>query len=121
MTATIKKITMVGFMIFGMVMFLLLVIGLYLDISRFDETSGGYEPPYENYSGNPIDFSALDESNEGIVGRGYVMNFHLNCTTGMIGFELYGQQIDYRVVSERAIVVHQPREACMERGFSPEF
>ncbi|WP_156323868.1 hypothetical protein [Bacillus sp. JCM 19034] len=49
------------------------------------------------------------------------MDFHLNCTTGMISFELYNQNIDYRVVSERAIVVHKPREACMERGFSPEF
>lgn len=121
MATRLKKIAMTGFMVIGVVSFFLIVIGLYLDISRFDETSGGYEPPYENYTGEPIDFAALDQSNEGIIGRGYIMDFHLNCTTGMISFELYNQNIDYRVVSERAIVVHKPREACMERGFSPEF
>ncbi|WP_062047565.1 hypothetical protein [Bacillus sp. JCM 19034] len=44
MATRLKKIAMTGFMVIGVVSFFLIVIGLYLDISRFDETSGGYEP-----------------------------------------------------------------------------
>jgi hypothetical protein len=41
--------------------------------------------------------------------------------TGMISFEIYGQVIPFRPFSPRALAVHQPREACIARGFSPTF
>lgn len=99
----------------------LFVIGIAVDISRFDTTSGGYEPPYTGVVGEPIDWFALDRTPTGVVGRGMVMNTHVNATTGMISFELYGIMIDFRPLSERALVVHKPREAFIEMGFEPEF
>lgn len=92
-----------------------------MDISEFDNTSGGYEPPYEDFTGEPLNFDEMDISATGFVGRGYVINAHLNCHTGMISIELYGQMINYRVFSERALAVHQPQVACAANGFDPQF
>lgn len=117
----LKKTVMITFFVFGVVSCTLFVVGVALDLRSFDETSGGYEPPFEGWTGTPIDFSVLDQSNDGIIGRGYVLDVHLNCTTGMMAFEWYGQKFDYRVVSERALKVHKPDEACIARGFTPQF
>jgi hypothetical protein len=29
--------------------------------------------------------------------------------------------IDYRVISERAITIHKPQNACIKKGFSPQW
>jgi hypothetical protein len=29
--------------------------------------------------------------------------------------------VDYRELSDRALAIHEPREACIERGFEPQF
>ncbi|MED4454098.1 hypothetical protein [Metabacillus fastidiosus] len=50
-----------------------------------------------------------------------MLDFHLNCTTGMISIQLFRQNLNYRIVSERAIKVHKPREACETRGFTTTF
>ena len=105
----------------GIVALVLLNLGLWLDYRNFDRTSGGYDPPYTNYSGTTIDWDAAYVSSEGMVRTGYVLNTFVNCTSGMVSFEAYGQKIDWRQLSPRAIAIHQPREACIERGFNPEF
>ncbi|MBM7632186.1 hypothetical protein [Geomicrobium sediminis] len=100
---------------------LLFISGLILDLRSFDETKGGYEPPFENFTGEPINFNELDQSAEGIVGRGYTVNILLNCTTGMVTFEFFKLRFDVLTVSERAIAVHKPQDACIKRGFDPQF
>jgi hypothetical protein len=105
----------------GVVSIVLVIVGLAIDVSNFDTTSGGYEPPYADFVGEPIDWHSLDRTATGVVGRGLIMNTHVNATTGMISFEIYGQMINFRPLSERAIVVHKPREAFVEMGFQPEF
>ncbi|GAF12482.1 hypothetical protein JCM19046_3710 [Bacillus sp. JCM 19046] len=110
-----------GFALIGFVASTLFIGGLVADIRAFDETSGGYEPPYEGVTGDPINFDELDQTNEGIVGRGYSIDILLNCTTGMISFEFFKQRIDFRVASGRALAVHKPQEACEKRGFEPAF
>ena len=49
------------------------------------------------------------------------MDVHIHGTTGMISFELFGKKINWRTPSERALKVHQPREALNRRGFAPKF
>jgi hypothetical protein len=98
-----------------------LALGLALDIRDFDRTRGGYKPPYEDVIGEPIDWASLDLTRTGLVKGGYVVNTHVNATTGMISFEIFKQMIDFRPLSDRAIHVHKPREAFIERGFRPEF
>ncbi len=100
---------------------LLLIGGAVIDLASFDRTRGGYEPPYTAYTGQPIDWDRADVTKTGVVRRGYVLHTLFNCTTGMISFEIFGQQVRFRKVSQRGIIVHKPREACMERGFRPEF
>lgn len=95
--------------------------GVVADVMAFDRTSGGYEPPYEGWTGEPIDWTAAEVTSQGLSRSGFVLRTHLDCTTGMISFGTLGLSIDFRPVSERAIVVHQPREACEAAGFSPEF
>lgn len=105
----------------GGVALLLFATGLVLDYRALDRTSGGYDPPYTGWSGTPIDWEAADRTAEGFRLNGRVLDYRLDCTSGMITFVVYGVSSNYRVLSERAIAVHRPREACAEHGFEPEF
>jgi len=110
-----------AFAISGGVLIVLLVAGIVQDAGSFDRTRGGYEPPYLDYTGQPTDWSALDLTASGMAWRGRVANLLVDCTSGMMHFELYGIAIPFRTFSPRAIAVHKPREACTERGFAPSF
>jgi len=109
------------FAAFGLIAVLLVSLGLYLDIREMDHTEGGYEAPYTGVTGTPIDWHAMDLTATGLVRRGHVLNFIVNGTTGMISLEMFGISFKARQLSERAIAVHKPRQAFIERGFSPEF
>lgn len=117
----ISKVLLKTFAVGGALSFILLLIGLVLDFRSFDGTQGGYEPPYTDYTGTPVDWSRTDLTESGMVYRGYVVNVLVDCTSGLVSFEVYKQVITWRAFSPRAIAVHQPREACLGRGFSPEF
>ena len=116
-----KRVIAFVLALLGLVLTLLIIIGAAIDIASFDRTKGGYEPPYTGYTGQPIDWDEADLTKTGVARRGYVLHTLLNCTSGLISFEIFRQQIPFRKVSERAIVVHKPREACAARGFKPEF
>lgn len=111
--------------IVGVVMAAIVAVGVLaaFDIAAIDPTSGGYEPPYTDYVGDPIDWDADTETTEvGMVRRGHVLHTHTDCTTGMIRVEVFGLVgFDYRQLSDRALAVHDPRGACEARGFEPEF
>lgn len=57
----------------------------------------------------------------GMARRGHVLNFLVDCTTGMISIEVFKLKIPFRKRSPRALAVHKPREACEARGFQPAF
>jgi hypothetical protein len=99
----------------------LVLAGLVADLRSFDTTSVGYEPPYRDFTGDPIDWSQTETTETGMRKPGHVVAFSLDCTSGMIRFETLGLQIDFREVSPRALAVHKPREACAQRGFTPAF
>lgn len=105
----------------GALALVLVVVGTALDLRGFDRTRGGYEPPYEGWTGTPIDWSAGAVTSTGFLDPGRVVSTELDCTSGMLSFSVVGVSVDYRVVSERAIVVHRPREACLAAGFEPQF
>lgn len=105
----------------GVVATLLLVVGGIADVRAFDRTSGGNESPYTEYSGEPIDWDETFLTASGMYRPGYVVDTHVDCTTGMISFEAFGLEFDFRELSPRALAVHEPREACAERGFDPDF
>jgi len=109
------------FAVIGFAAVFLLTVGLLFDIRDFDNTSGGYEAPYEGVIGEPVDWYTMDRTPTGIAKRGYVVNVLVDATTGMITFELFGWKIPFREFSERALVVHKPREAFIAMGFEPEF
>ncbi|WP_424946321.1 hypothetical protein [Candidatus Spongiihabitans sp.] len=109
------------FAIIGIALVALISIGLYLDIKEMDRTEGGYEAPFVGETGEPIDWDSMDLSSTGLVRRGYVVDFLVNGTTGMISLEMFGIKFEARKLSERAIVVHKPREAFIRRGFKPQF
>lgn len=107
----------------GLVFGLGLVLGLAADYAAFDPTSGGYEPPYDDYTGEPIDWENETYTTErGMVKTGYVLDTHVDCTSGIIRFEvLNGPTVAFRELSDRALAVHEPRLACQERGSESEF
>lgn len=96
-------------------------VGVVGDVLAFDRTSGGYEAPYTGWTGTPIDWAAGGVTATGFHKPGTVVDVDLDCTTGMITFSAFGASYDWRQVSERAIAVHQPREACTDAGFAPRF
>ncbi len=98
-----------------------LCVALYLDIKEIDKTDGGYEAPYVGVTGQAINWESMDLTSTGLVRRGKVLNFIVNGTTGMISLEFLGFTFEARKLSQRAIVVHKPREAFVARGFTPEF
>ena len=110
-----------AFAVLGIVLSGALLVGFVADVRNVDHTSGGYEAPYTDWTGTPIDWSTGSVSATGIRSRGYVFDTLIDCTTGMVSFELFKRRIDYRPVSPRAIAVHKPRGACRERGFEPRF
>lgn len=95
--------------------------GIAADIRSFDRTRGGHAAPYTDVTGTPIDWSEVETTATGMLRRGWVIDFMADCTSGMITGRILGLEIPFRPFSERAIVVHRPREACAERGFVPEF
>lgn len=98
------------------------IIGFAVDIRNFDRTEGGYEPPYEGWTGEPVDWSAMESTSEGFHKRGWVADTYVDCRTGMIRFKFFRLiSINFRPFSDRALKVHKPREACQENGFEPEF
>lgn len=99
----------------------LTVGGVVTDVLSFDQTQGGYEAPYTGVTGTPIDWDAADVTDVGFRQSGLVVDSAVNCTTGEITFEFYGQSIPFRVLSERAVAVHKPLEACEKYGFTPDF
>ena len=102
-----------------MLAILALVLGLVADIRSFDRTSGGYEYPFEGWSGETIDFTVMYQTNEGLYKSGYVIDLFFNCNTGLITWEIFGLlKGEFRKVSERAIVVHKPQDECKARGFN---
>lgn len=122
MTAKPMKATVIaGFLLIGFVSVLLLCIGFIMDFRSFDQTQGGYEPPYTDFTGQPIRWQELDTTTVGMVHRGYVVDVLINCRSGMMTFDVFGMEIPWRSFSERALVVHKPRDACEDRGFSPRF
>lgn len=60
-----------GFAAAGFALVELLATGVVIDVLSFDRTSGGYEPPYTGYTGEPIDWEAGYVSDEGFFKDGY--------------------------------------------------
>ena len=109
------------FVVVGVLLLALLTTGIVADVMAFDRTDGGYEPPYTDYTGEPIDWTTVETTRTGMHKNGYVLDVRVNCTSGMMHFDFFGIGIPFRKFSPRAIAVHKPREACQERGFTPEF
>ncbi len=120
-TRLIIKMMTAVFALIGFISVLLLCIGFIMDFRSFDQTQGGYEPPYTDFTGQPIRWQELDTTTVGMVHRGYVVDVLINCRSGMMTFDVFGMEIPWRSFSERALVVHKPRDACEDRGFSPRF
>ena len=116
---TIQKTATGTFAAFGAAALAFLITSFVMDGRAFDRTSGGYEPPYTGFVGEPIDWNDLDVTRTGMAKRGNVVKVLIDCTSGMMTFEAFGLHVLFRKFSERAHAVHNPREACEERGFEP--
>ncbi|MEM7738112.1 MAG: hypothetical protein AAF267_20240 [Deinococcota bacterium] len=115
-TVSVRSFAVLGVIFTGLIAF-----GIVADGLSFDQTQGGYEPPYTDFTGEPIDWTTAYRTDEGFFNDGYVVDVFLNCSTGMVSFEVFQQRWNWQELSDRALVVHQPAEACRAAGFSPEF
>lgn len=115
------KYMTLSFAFIGVVTVLYGIIGFAIDITLFDQTKGGYEYPYEGWTGTPVNWDTMDITKTGLVKRGYVIDVHVNGTTGMISFGFFGMRKNWQTFSDRALKVHQPKKALIEKGFNPKF
>lgn len=90
---------------------------LTIDIGNLDRTRGGYEAPFNHFTGEPLRFEDVVHTAEGGLIRGRVLDSLVSCETGAWRFELFGFGFEYRGVSERALAIHRPQVLCRERGF----
>jgi hypothetical protein len=95
--------------------------GIVADLRGFGRTRCGQAPPHADFTGAPIEWSNVETTPTGMRRKGWVIDFLADCTTGMIHGRILGIRIPFRPFSERAIVLHGPREACAARGFTPQF
>jgi hypothetical protein len=102
---------------------LISLVGIIYNDSRYiDQTSGGYTYPYTDYTGEPYNYDDFELNSVGFRNtNGLILEYQINCTTGMITGFLGPIAIDYRVLSDRAVVIHKPQLACKEKGFTPEW
>lgn len=119
--ASLGRTTRRGLAAAGTLLLAGIAAGLVADVRAFDQTRGGYEPPYAGYTGEPIDWTIVETTPSGMRKAGYVVDVEVDCTSGMIQFAAFGLTVPFRELSPRALVVHQPRQACVHRGFDPEF
>jgi hypothetical protein len=119
--ATARGLVVRALAVLALALAALLVGGVIADGLSFDRTSGGYEPPYTDYTGEPIDWEAAHVTEEGFFKDGYVVDLYVDCTAGAVSFEVYGRRWDWREFSGRALAVHEPAEACESEGFTPDF
>ncbi|MFY0654638.1 MAG: hypothetical protein JXQ96_21570 [Cyclobacteriaceae bacterium] len=109
------------FAIIGLIAVVYIAIGTSIDILSFDQTKGGYQYPYKGWTGKPVDWNSMDKTSEGLVKRGYVIDVFINGKSGLISFGILKKRFDWQTFSNRALIVHQPREGLRRRGFDPEF
>lgn len=119
--ARVRRVAVGAFAVIGVVTTGLVIGGVAYDYLSFDQTSGGYEAPYTDFTGTPVDWDAAARTNDGFLDAGLVVDTRLNCSTGLVTFTFYGVEVPFRVMSNRALVVHRPVEACEEYGFEPDF
>lgn len=86
-----------------------LIGGFVADIRSFDQTRGGYEPPYTGYTGTPIDWRMVETTRTGMRKNGYVVDVHADCTSGRMHLNFFGIMVPFRNFLARALVVHKPR------------
>jgi hypothetical protein len=104
------------------VFFIILAIVVYNDIKYFDQTEGGYEPPYEGVTGKPYDWDKFVVTETGLRNvEGKILQFSFNCTNGQINGYIGPLKINIKMISERAIKVHKIQDQCLKNGFKPEW
>lgn len=114
--------------IFKALVYVMAVIGLVFsiwftvatanEVSVIDLTSGGYEYPYEGWTGTPTDYDTWYATPNGLFFDGRSADLSINCTTGRLTISVLSTiDVPFRDFSDRAKVVHQPQVTCRERGF----
>lgn len=104
--------------VIGAVTVVALVIGTVVGVRDADRTNGGYTYPYQGWAGTPTDYASWYLTDDGLFLPGPIVDQALNCTSGQLTLQVFGlADIQFRPLSDRAKVVHQPQVACRDNGF----
>jgi hypothetical protein len=106
------------FALTGLATVVSLLVAVVIGVQDADRTNGGYEYPYQGWTGTPIDYPSWYLSEKGLFLPGPIVDQDLNCTTGQLTLKVFGIiDIEFRPLSDRAKVIHQPQVACRDKGF----
>ncbi|MGA7687786.1 MAG: hypothetical protein WCA29_00965 [Jiangellales bacterium] len=102
----------------GAVTVVALIVGTVVGARAADRTNGGYTYPYQGWTGTPTEYASWYLTDDGLFWPGPIVDQALNCTSGQLTLHVFGlADIQFRPLSDRAKVVHQPQMACRDRGF----
>jgi hypothetical protein len=104
--------------VIGAVTVLAFAVGTVVGVRDADRTEGGYAYPYDGWTGTPTDYGSWYLTDEGLFWPGPIVDQALDCTSGQLTIQVFGLvDVEFRPLSDRAKVVHQPQVACRDRGF----
>lgn len=117
-TTRSRRGTVAVLAVVGAITLVALSVGTVIGVRDADRTSGGYTYPYEGWTGAPTNYSSWYETDDGLFWPGPIVDQALDCTTGQLTLQVVGLAgIEFRPLSDRAKVVHQPQVACRDKGF----
>ena len=110
------------FFVLGLFSSFFLLFGLAADFRSLEKPKESMEMKRIN-TVSPIDFELFFElSPQGVVKHGFVSDYHIDCTSGIITFTIRGEfDLRYGHFSNRAFKVYNPADACRAGGFTPDF
>lgn len=117
-TTRLRRGTVAVLAVVGAITLAALAVGTVAGIRDADRTDGGYTYPYEGWTGTPTDYASWYRTDDGLFWPGPIVDQALDCTTGQLTLQAFGlADVEFRHLSDRAKVVHQPQVACRDNGF----
>ena len=112
--------------IFGLSYSYFLVVGLVIDVRSLDKLAVDQESFYESTDAE-ITSPYIDQVSFGVIKRGLMSDYYIDCSNGLINFRLHGGYIlDYsnflkKDFWEYIFTIYTLKEICIAGGVTPSF
>lgn len=120
------KIIYYAIFIFGLGYSYFLIVGLVIDVRGLDKLAVDQESFYES-TDTKITSLYIDPASFGVIKRGLVSDYYIDCSNGLINFRLHGgSTFDYSNLLKKdyweyIFTIYTLKEICIAGGVTPSF